>query len=147
MNKRFRLFREQQRRNEKFAACGLIVGVVGAAIAVALVLKHRKNQERHELEDHISFPFHIPDGELEVASSTPMVSVTPGKKSSSLVKQKQDKAHALLKIMKTGQTYTQVELQELSDIPYRSVRRYIDALVKDQKIKAKGYGKGRKFSK
>lgn len=147
MSKRFRMSREQRERNEMLAVCGLVAGLVGTAITVALVLRHRKQQERHELEEHISFPFHIPSGELSVASSTPIIHETPAKKSSSLVKQKHDKAQALLKLMKAGKAYTQVELQELSNIPYRSVRRYIEALIRDQKITAEGYGKGRKFSR
>lgn len=128
-------------KKEVLLLCGFVAGVVGTAVTVAVIVKNHKKAMRENLEKHLSFSFDIPE-HVDVAKIMPRA-----KKSSSLVQQKNDKAHALLKIMKAGKSYTQVELQELSSIPYRSVRRYIDALVKDQKITAVGYGKGRKFSK
>ena len=68
-------------------------------------------------------------------------------KVSKLVKQKKQKALDLLKYMKKATHYTQVELVKLTSIPYRSVRRYVDELIKEGKLLAKGYGKGKKFVK
>jgi predicted HTH transcriptional regulator len=67
------------------------------------------------------------------------------KKLSSLAVAKLGNAKKLLEFMKKGKEYTQVMLEEISKIPYRSVRRYIEALLKQGKIIASGYGKGKHF--
>lgn len=64
-----------------------------------------------------------------------------------LVEKKQNKSLFLWRLMKPGRGYTQIELQEISHVPYRSVRRYVESLLVAKKIKAVGYGKGRRFSK
>lgn len=60
---------------------------------------------------------------------------------------KASKVTQLLKVMKRGVSYTQVQLEKLTDIPYRSVRRYVDTLILQKKVASSGYGRGKVFKK
>lgn len=57
------------------------------------------------------------------------------------------RSEQILSIMKKGSEYTQLQISELSGIPYRTIRREIAALLKAKKIHESGYGKGKRFRK
>lgn len=73
------------------------------------------------------------------------------KKASKVVKkvasELSEKAAQILKSMEAAREYTQTELATVSQIPYRTVRRYVEDLVKSGKVAEKGYGKGKRFVK
>ncbi len=51
---------------------------------------------------------------------------------------RKDRALRLLELMEPSRKYTQRELAELSSIPYRSVRRYVDKLAAVGYVKVEG---------
>jgi|GEM_PF-3145463 len=60
---------------------------------------------------------------------------------------KQSRSQQILAIMKKNIEYTQLQVSELSGIPYRTVRREIAVLSKSKQIQESGYGKGKRFRK
>jgi vacuolar-type H+-ATPase subunit I/STV1 len=57
------------------------------------------------------------------------------------------KATEVLAVMTKNKQYTQKELADLTSIPYRSIRRYVEELIGSKKVSENGYGKGKRFMK
>jgi hypothetical protein len=131
---------------------GIALGAVAVVGAALLLQKFRKNKYVAEAEDQLV------ERVLAIARKSriaPAKSVAKKIKPKKSVKSKKADAHAvakkgkeqlLAKKMKKGVSYSQIELAEMSGIPYRSVRRYVEELVAQGKVSASGYGKGKTFS-
>lgn len=112
---------------------GILAGL--GAIAGFLLWKKSKKVEQLRME--------LFDYEPQSESSFPKQM----QKRNKLVKQKESRASKLLKKLEAGRAYTQVEIQKLSKVPYRTVRRYVEELLGHDLLVASGYGKGKRFSK
>jgi hypothetical protein len=135
------------RRRDVVALAGVVAGAAGVITLGFLLKKFLSSKRVEKFEEELV---------ERIIENSPIHGITAGKKRSKrsakvqgsrLVKQKRDSAAKLLASMKRGQSYTQVELVDKSGIPYRSVRRYVELLAKEGKLRSMGYGKGKKFTK
>lgn len=130
------------RKSALFLAAGAVAGTIGLLGAALLLKRFRGVKVVADAEDRLV------DEIMKVAlPKRTRKSKKVTKKTSVAVKQKKSKTGSLLSKMKKGSAYTQVELAELANIPYRSVRRYVESLVAEKKLETLGYGKGKKFSR
>lgn len=136
------------RNKEVLTIAGVVAGVAGVVTLGLLLKKFIANKKVEQFEEELvqtiveKSPFHAI--ELRKKSKGSKVKL---RKVSILATAKLGNAKKLLDFMKREKEYTQVMLETISKIPYRSVRRYIDILSKQGKIVATGYGKGKKFMK
>lgn len=115
-------------------AGGLVAAVVGVLFVKELLSPHNKVSETVDTIIR-QVKKKVTKKRAPLKKSNPTKTATPS-------------SHAkLLSVMKKGTQYTQVELQSISKIPYRSVRRYVESLVSAGKISETGYGKGKRFTK
>jgi hypothetical protein len=130
------------RNGKLLAVVGIVAGAVGILGAALLFRKFRSVKVVADAEDRLV------EEVMRVALPKRIKPKSKkGKKVSVLTKQKLGKAGEVLRKMKAGNSYTQIELEQLTKIPYRSIRRYVEVLHKEGKIITEGYGKGKKFSK
>lgn len=136
------------RSKEISALTGIIVGAAGVVALGFLLKKFLSNKKVEQFEEKLvakiveNSPF-----SREKRSKPKKKNTSIAKRKSKAVVAKLGNAKNLLAMMKKGKEYSQIMLENISNISYRSVRRYIDVLVKQGKVTAKGYGKGKKFMK
>lgn len=146
------------RKRDIVTFTGVIVGAAGVIALGFLLKKFIANKKVEQFEEDLvaaivdKSPFHGITQTKKISAKETVVNKIVvkkpnGRKVSVLAVAKLGNAKKLLEFMKKGAEYTQVMLENLSKIPYRSVRRYIDVLTKQGKIIATGYGKGKKFTK
>lgn len=138
------------KKNSWLWGLGLVVGM--GAVAVYLSKKNECLSSEKDNKENVPARKKakkvVPKSAKEIRTTTKSLRrASSGRRQSKLVKEKLKKSDELLKKLRRGREYTQVEIQELSKIPYRSVRRYVDELLTQGKLEANGYGKGKRFKK
>ena len=154
------------RKRDVLALAGVIVSAAGVVALGFLLKKFLSNAKVEKFEENLVAK--IVEGSpikgVMKAKARRQKSTKAGKQESTKARKQKSKkvvklktlkrveakggnAEKLLEVMKKGQEYSQVQLGKVSKIPYRSVRRYIDSLIKQKKVEAKGYGKGKRFVK
>lgn len=83
----------------------------------------------------------------KVATSAKKAKKSVAKQAKKSIAAVSGKAADVLSAMTKNKQYTQKELADLTNIPYRSIRRYVEELVTGKKISENGYGKGKRFMK
>lgn len=142
------------RNREISAVAGILVGVAGIVALGLLLKKFSSNKKIEAFEENLveKIVEYSPFKKVKKQKSKKIVTtlkkrIVASRKKSKLAVAKLGNAKKLLSFMKKGKEYTQVMLEEVSKIPYRSVRRYIEVLEDQGRIIASGYGKGKKFLK
>lgn len=142
------------RKNQAWAIAGIVAGTAGVIALGFLLKKFVSNKKVEKFEDELVARI-LENSQISRDAKKPKkVKVTKKSrksvakmKASSLIVMKNGNASKLLSSMKKGEGYTQIQLVEKSGIPYRSVRRYVEYLHKQGKVRMSGYGKGKKFAR
>lgn len=137
------------RKRDVLAVAGVVAVAAGVVALGFLLKKFLSNTKVEKFEENLV---------ARIVENSPIKGIVMRKsrkrqaekapvkrKSATLVAVRSGNATKLLAVMKKGHEYSQVELGKVSKIPYRSVRRYIDLLIKSKKVQAQGYGKGKRF--
>jgi len=142
------------RKRDVLALAGVVVGAAGIVALGFLLKKFLSNAKVEKFEENLVAKI-VENSPIKGGSKAKARKQKSKKVAKKVVKRNTSKraivkggnASKLLKVMKRGQEYSQVELEKMSKIPYRSVRRYVESLVGQQKVMAEGYGKGKRFIK
>lgn len=131
---------------------GFLLGlglIAAAGLAIYMVSKNR--EVAHDIENKDKSKKFAGSKKIRTTERASIAHLSKRRKSkkkkTKLVQEKLRKSDAMLKKLKPGVEYTQIEIQKLTKIPYRSVRRYVNELIDQNKLIAKGYGKGKRFSR